>query len=151
MHIIGIAEGYVDGIQRFKEYFNGKEYCKGKCKVRVRDITPLHFSLNECGYEEFLADLKAFTRYNHDVTFDPNNNFGHQLDTTSELHSKLAKYVRYIRKIFKMIKPIEKDLDNVKTSNIREELESKGLHFNSVFLPIGKVADWRRADGKEAV
>jgi len=146
MHIIAIGEGYKDALERFEKHFNGKEYSNGKCKLRVREIKLYNLNFNECGYEEVLADLKDNFRYR-----DSTQDFKGQNDTTQELHAKLNKYISYIRKMFKMIKPINDDLDNTTSLNTREIEGKKGNWLNCVLHPIGRINDWRRPDGKEAV
>ncbi len=145
MHIIAIGEGYPDALKRVENYFHGKEYANGKCKVRFREIKMYNINFNECGYEEVLADLKDLTRYNED------KNSNYQKNTTQELHAKLSKYIKYFRKFFKFLKPIEDDLDKTKSSDLRRTESIKGNHLNCVLHPLGKVNDWRKGDGSEAV
>ena len=145
MHIIAIGEGYSDGLKRFEEHFNGREYANGKCKVRVREIKLYHFAFNECGYDEVLADFKSMARYKDGDNPNP------QHDTTTELHSKFQKYIRYFRKFFKGIKQIDDDLDKSPTGNFRKEMGDKGIWFNTSLIPIGRINDYRSADGSELV
>lgn len=145
MHIICVGEGYIDALERFEKHFNGKEYCNSKCKLRVREIKLYNLNFNECGYKEVLADLKDTFRYKDD------RNKNYQKDTTQELHSKLHKYMKIFRKMFKFLKPIEDDIDKVKSTNIRYIEGKKGNWLNCSILPLGKVNDWKRKDGKEMV
>lgn len=144
-HIIAIGEGYTDGLKRFEKHFNGKTYCNGKGKVRVREIKLYHFGFNECCKDEVLADIKSLSRYHNEEKFKGQKN------TTTELHYKFEKYIKYFRKFFKMIKPIEDDLDRVKSSNYSQEMGKKGIQFNTALTPLGYVDDYRKADGSEAV
>jgi|GEM_PF-3580692 len=145
MHIIAIGEGYSDGLKRFEEHFNGRTYCNGKCKVRVREIKLYHFAFNECGYKEVLGDFKSMARYKDA------DNTGAQSDTTTELHSKFQKYIRYFMKFFKGIKSIDKDLDNVPEGDFRKSMGEKGIWFNTSLIPIGRINDYRSDDGSELV
>ncbi len=147
MHIIAIGEGYSDGLKNFEKHFHGKNYLNGKCKVRVREIKLYHFGFNEIGYKEVLSDIKSFTRYNLSKTEMPE----FQRNTTSELHRKFEKYIKYVRKLFKGIKPIDEDLDKVPIGNFQKSLQEKGIHFNSILVPIGRINDSKHADGREMV
>ena len=42
-HIIVVAEGFVEGLKKFQEHFNGRVYANGKSKVRVREIKFIQF------------------------------------------------------------------------------------------------------------
>ena len=146
MHIILVAEGFKEGLQKFEDNFNGRVYANGKSKVRVREIKLLHFGFNECGYEEVLSDIKSMTRYNED------KNTNAQKDTTTELHSKFQKYIKYFRRFFKGIKPIEDDLDRVPIGKFQEEMNKKGIVFNTSLTPIGRINDYRNLEtGEELV
>jgi len=145
MHIPVVAEGFIEGLKHFEEQFNGKEYLDGKCKLRVREIKLYNLGFNECGYKEVLKDLKAFARYNEDIDFKGQKN------TTTELHSVFQKYLKWFRKFFKMIKPIEKDLDKVKANPVRETYGTKGIWFNTIMTPIGKINDYKNDKGEELV
>jgi len=143
MHIIAIGEGFSEGLKKFIENFNGREYANGKCKVRVREIKLLHFGFNECGYDEVVADIKSVARYKIDK--NP------QLDTTQQLHAKFLKYIRYFRRFFKGIKSIDKDLNRVPEGSFMRDMEKKGILLNTAIIPIGKINDYRAEDGTELV
>lgn len=145
-HIIAIGEGWSDKLESFEKAFDGREYCNGKCKVRVREIKLYHFGFNECGYKEVLADIKSMSLYNQDK-----RSKNVQKDTTKELNFKFDKYIKIFRKFFKSIKPIEDDLDSVPIGTFRKEHEDKGIWFMTSLRPIGVVADYKDKDGKECV
>ncbi|GAH35920.1 unnamed protein product [marine sediment metagenome] len=143
-HIIVAAEGWSEHLEKFEKAFNGREYCDGECKLRVREIKLYNLGFNECGYKEVLADLKGMMRYNQDKRKT-------QKDTSHELHSKFQKYIRYFRKFFKMIKPIEDDLDSVEVSSFVKDNQKKGNWFMTSLIPIGLVNDYHDENGKEFV
>ena len=136
-HIIAVGEGYSDGLKRFEEHFNGRMYSDNKCKVRVREIKLYHFSFNECGRKEVIADLKSISRYNQDKVKNA------QKGTTTALHVKFQKYLKFFRKFFKMIQPIEDELDASEMGTFKQEMDKKGIIFNMALHPIGLVNDYR--------
>ena len=141
-HILVLAEGFSEHIEKFEKTFNGKIYADGKCKLRVRELKLYNLGFNEVGYKEVLSDLKGMTRYD---TSNP------QEDTSTELRSKVEKYIKYFRKFFKMIKPIEKDLDEVEMSSFVQDERNKGNVFMTSLTPIGMINDYRDKDGVELV
>jgi len=141
-HILVLAEGFSEHIEKFEKAFNGKVYADGKCKLRVRELKLYNLGFNEVGYKEILSDLKGMTRYN---TSNP------QEDTSTELRQKIEKYIKYFRKFFKMLKPIEKDLDEVEMSSFVQDERNKGNVFMTSLTPIGMVNDYRDKDGVELV
>jgi len=143
-HIIALGEGWVEHHDKFEKTFNGKLYCKGKCKLRVREIKLYNLGFNECGYKEILADLKGMTRYNQDKK-------DFQKDTTHALYAKAQKYIKYFSKFFKMIHPIEDDLDSVKMSSFIQDERDKGNVIMTSLTPIGMIKDTRDENGVELV
>ena len=147
-HIIVVAEGFVEGLKKFQEHFNGRVYANGKSKVRVREIKLLHFGFNDKdnAYNEILSDIKPLARYKEA------DNKNAQKNTTTELHGKFQKYIRYFRKFFKGIKSIDKDLDEVEIGSFKSDMEKKGIVFNTALIPIGKINDYRNLEtGEELV
>lgn len=144
VHILVLAEGFSEHIEKFEKAFNGKTYCDGKGKLRVRELKLYNLGFNECCYKEVLADLKGMMRYNQDkIPF--------QKDTTHELYAKIQKYIKYFSKFFKMIKPIEDDLDEVEMSSFVADERKKGNVFMTSLTPIGKINDERTKEGVELV
>jgi hypothetical protein len=143
MHLVTVAEGYTDGLKRFEEHFNGREYSNGKCKVRVREIKLYHFAFNECGKDEVLSDIKAFSRHKYAN--------GAQKGTTTELNNKFNKMLNLVKKMFPMIKSVDKELDELPVGPFKKEMNDKGIWFNMALHPIGLVNDYRDKDGRELV
>jgi len=145
MHIIAVGEGYSEGLKLIQKHFDGREYAGGKSKVRVREIKLFNFALNEEGYDEFISDFKGFAR---NLNADKAK---HESGTSGALHGRFAKYIKYFRKFFRGITSIDEDINNATLSDFRQKLEDKGEHFLSTLMPIGRVNDAHRADGKELV
>ena len=57
-HILVLAEGFSEHIEKFEKAFTGKVYADGKCKLRVRELKLYNLGFNEVGYKEVLSDLK---------------------------------------------------------------------------------------------
>jgi len=148
-HPVFIAEGYYGDILKFLEHFNGKDYANGKAKARARMILPIHFSINESGYEEFLSDIKSFT-VNSDFPTKIHTwkNTG---DTGQGLKNKMRKIIKWVRKFFPQIKDLETDINKVKCNDTRKKLGQKGKHFLMSIHPVGRVDDARYPDGREVV
>ena len=146
-HIIVVVEGFIEGLKKFEENFNGRVYANGKSKVRVREIKLYHFGFNdkEDAYEKILSDIKSVARYNEA------DNKNAQKGTTTELHSKFQKYIKYFRKFFKGIKSIDEDLDKVEVGSFNEDMKKKGIVFNTAIIPIGRIDDYKDKDGIELV
>lgn len=148
-HLIFLSEGYYDYIFKFLKYFDGKTYANGKAKVRARMVVPIHFGINEAGYEEFLSDLKSFTLHND---FDLNNSCWDNTENTGHgLKNKLRKMFKWLRRIFPQIKDIDKDFEKVEDSKLRTKLEKEGNHFIMGLYTVGKLDDARYKDGREVV
>lgn len=62
VHVIGIVEGYYDSFEKFFKYFHGKTYNNGKARCRVRILIPVHFGINENGYEKYFHKSKTFNQ-----------------------------------------------------------------------------------------
>jgi len=143
-HIIVLAEGWAEHLGKFEEAFNGREYCDGKGKLRVRELKLYNLGFNECAYKEVLADLKGMMRYNQDKK-------DFQKNTSHALYAKAQKYIKWFRKFFKMIKPIEDDLDSIEASSFVKDNQEKGNWFMTSLTPIGLINDTRDKNGDELV
>ena len=138
-HIVGVVEGYYEYIDKFMKFWEGRTYANGKARVRPRIILPVHFGINECGKEEFLADLKSFTDLHGNMRAD-----------TGKTKNRFFFLVKLLRKIFPKIKSIEKDIMKIKCSGLRKREGKKGNHFILSFYPIGEIED-EHFDGREIV
>ena len=138
-HIVGVVEGYWDFFDKFLRYFHGKTYANGKAKVRARVILPVHFGINECGKEEFLADLKSFT------TLKCGNTPGGK---NKKLYFFFAKMFRML---FPKLKDVKKQFEKVESTDLKAKEGAKGNHFILNFYPIGELPDGRYEDGREIV
>jgi len=138
-HIVGVIEGYWEFLDKFLRYFHGKEYANGKAKVRARAIIPVHFGINECGREEFLKDLKSFSDYHHGGDSDG-----------SKAKKKFKLLSNFLIKLFPSMKKIDKELDSIKSSDLRAVESKKGNHFICAFYPVGEIQD-RFEEGVEIV
>jgi len=139
-HIVGIYEGYYDSLDRFMKFWDGKTYKNGNARVRPRIIVPIHFGINECGREDFLADLKSFT-----------NLSGSNSSDGAKAKKKLFFMTDMIRKIFPSLKSIKKSFENVKSSDLRAKEGKKGNHFIGSFYALGEIKDRHNKDGREIV
>jgi len=148
-HILVLAEGFSEHIEKFEKAFNGKMYSneKGKGKLRVRELKIYNLGFNECCYKEVLADIKGMTRYSTEEKLGDNLQKG----TVQELRAKAEKYIRYFRRFFKTLKPIEKDLDEVEMSSFVADERAKGNIFMTSLTPIGVISDPRTKEGVELV
>lgn len=137
-HIVGCVEGYWDFFDKFMKHFHGKYYANGKAKVRARVIIPVHFGINECGRDEFLADLKSFIA--------TEGNDGGDGGKTKKRYFFFSKL---LRKMFPKIKPL--NLDNIESTDYRNKEGKKGNHFIVGFYPVGEILDGRDENGVEIV
>jgi len=138
-HIVGIAEGYWDYIDKMLKFFHGKEYAGGRAKVRARAMIPIHFGINECGREEFLKDLRDFSGFE-----------GSQISDGGKTIKRLGFFANILRKLFPTIKDINKELDGIKGSGLRWKESALGNHFICAFYPVGEIED-AKVDGVEIV
>ena len=143
-HIIGSVEGYQEDLDKFIKFFNGREYANKNAKVRVRTMIPINFTINECGKEEFLKDLKSFSSYK-DKSNKESEDFG------GGAKAKLVKLGKWVRRLFPQVKDINKEFEESENSNLRFIEEEKGNYFRLGFYPIGEVKDKYREDGREIV
>lgn len=140
-HIVGAIEGYYEYVDKFMKFWEGRTYANGNARVRPRIILPVHFGINECGREEFLADLKSFMDNNPE---DIKNKCG------PGVKSKMFKIFGWIRKILPQVKSIEKEMESIKSTDLRRIEGEKGNHFILSFYPMGEIKDIK-IDGREIV
>lgn len=122
------------------KYFHGRVYANGKAKVRARVIIPIHFGINECGKEEFLADLKSFTALH-----------GNSNTPGGKTKKKYFLLTKLLRLIFPKMKDLTKQFEAVESSDLRTTEGKKGNHFIGHFYPIGEILDGRYPNGREIV
>lgn len=122
------------------KYFHGKTYANGKAKVRARVLIPIHFGINECGKEEFIADLKSFTAL-----------YGNNKSPGGKTKNKYFLLTKLLRLIFPKMKDVTKQFEAIESSDLRAKEEKKGNHFIGGFYPIGEILDGRYPDGTEIV
>lgn len=139
-HIVGLIEGYYEHLDNFVKFFHGRTYANGKAKVRVRVVLPVHFGINECGKEEFLADLKSFTSL-----------YGSHHSGGGKMKKLFLFWGRILSKMFPRMRPLNKQLEKVECNNLRNIEAKKGNHLLMGFYPIGEILDGRYPDGSEIV
>lgn len=128
-HIIIMAEGYVDALNKFEEYFHGRQYAGGKAKVRMRKVQLYTSSVNLVGRDEFLADLKGF---------------GADIDN----NGKFFRLARWLRRMFLPFGLKKVDWSKIECSGLRGapgQFSKKGegcVSFNGHFVVLGEYPDF---------
>jgi hypothetical protein len=139
-HVIVLAEGYADetGLKKWEKDWHGKTYANGKARLRVREAKLYTLAINECGREEFLAELKGLTGSLDSVG-------GNNADGAFRW-DKMINWIRTMGKLFGV-----KKIDDRNIIAKPVGIPAGQTGWNCHFAVIGEVTDHKNNVGVEQV